>query len=259
MLKLFDTHAHINLAHFDEDREEVINRMFSGGVEKIVIPGVDLETVNSAIKLAGEYSGKIYAAIGFHPQDAIKWAPENYAELKELAKNPCVVAIGEIGLDYYWDTSPKDRQYEVLKLQIDLAKELSLPIIIHTRESLDDTLAILKENNADQVGGIFHCFSGDLEFAKKCIELGFYISFAGNITFKTAQNLRDAAREIPLDKILIETDSPYLTPVPHRGKRNEPAYVQFVAKEIAGLKNISVEEVAKQTYNNAKKVFKIKD
>jgi TatD DNase family protein len=257
MLKLFDTHAHINLHHYNEDREEVIERMFAGGVEKIVIPGVDMETITSAIAIAGKYPGKIYAGIGFHPTDAIKWEEDIYQRLKDLAKNPCVVAIGEIGLDYYWDTSPKEKQFEVLKLQIELAKELSLPLIIHTRESHADTLEILKESGAGQVGGIFHCFSGDFDFALKCIDLGFYISFAGNITFKNAQNLRDAAREIPLDKILIETDSPYLTPVPNRGKRNEPLNVQYVAKEIAGLKNLTPEAVAEQTFINAHKVFKL--
>jgi TatD DNase family protein len=257
-MKLFDSHAHINLPHYNEDREAVINRMFETGVEKIVIPGVDLETINSAIELAGKYPGKIYSAIGFHPQDAIKWEENMYQELTELAKNESVVAIGEIGLDYYWDTSPKETQHKVLKIQIELAKKLSLPVIIHTRDSHNDTLEILKENGANEVGGIFHCFSGDTDFAKKCVELGFYISFAGNITFKNAQNLRDAAREISIDKILIETDSPYLTPVPNRGKRNEPSNVQYVAKQIAELKNMSIEDVADITFNNAMKVFKLK-
>ncbi len=256
-MKLFDTHAHINLPHYNEDREAVINRMFETGVEKLVIPGVDLETINSAIELAEKYPGKIYSAIGFHPQDAIKWVENMYSELTELAKKECVVAIGEIGLDYYWDTTPKEKQHEVLKLQLELARKVSLPVIIHTRESHLDTLEILQANGADEVGGIFHCFSGDTDFAKRCIELGFYISFAGNITFKNAQNLRDVAREISIDKILIETDSPYLTPMPNRGKRNEPANVQYVAKQIAEVKGLSPEEVADITFNNAMKVFKL--
>ncbi len=259
MIRFFDSHAHINLPHYDNDREEVIKNMFAIGVEKIVIPGVDIETINSAIALAEIYPNQIFTGIGYHPTDSIKWNDQLYEQLKNLAKKKCVVAVGEIGLDYHWDTSPKDIQYQVLKLQIDLAKELDLPVIIHTRDSLDDTLQILIDSQADKVGGIFHCFSGDLEFAKKCIDIGFYISFAGNITFKNAQNLRDVAKEISLENILIETDSPYLTPMPNRGKRNEPSNVQFVAKQIAELKNISIEEVAEQTYLNAMKIFKIKE
>lgn len=259
MIRFFDSHAHINLPHYDNDREDVIKNMFASGVEKIVIPGVDIETINSAIALAEIYPNQIFTGIGYHPTDSIKWNDQLYEQLKNLAKKECVVAVGEIGLDYHWDTSPKDIQHQVLKLQIDLAKELDLPVIIHTRDSLDDTLKILIDSKADKVGGIFHCFSGDLEFAKKCIDIGFYISFAGNITFKNAQNLRDVAKEISLENILIETDSPYLTPMPNRGKRNEPSNVQFVAKQIAELKNISIEEVAEQTYLNAMKIFKIKE
>jgi TatD DNase family protein len=257
--KFFDSHAHINLHHYDNDREQIIEKIFNSGVDKIVIPGVDFETIHSALELSKKYPDKIYTGIGFHPTDAIKWDDSTLEKLKELSKNSSVVAIGEIGLDYYWDTSPKELQHEVFKIQIDLAKELNLPVIIHTRDSQEDTLKILKENNADKTGGIFHCFSGDINFARECVDFGFYISFAGNITFKNAQNLRDAAREISLDKILIETDSPYLTPMPDRGKRNDSSYVQFVAKQIAELKNISLEEVAEQTYNNAMNVFKIKN
>lgn len=255
---LFDTHAHINLHHYDNDQDEVIERMFSAGVEKIVIPGVDMDTINSALYLTEKYPERIYAAIGFHPQDAIKWEDDSYQVLKELTKKSAVIAVGEVGLDYYWDTSPKDKQKEVFKLQIELAKETNLPLVIHTRDSYEDAFDILKENGADKVGGIFHCFSNDLDYAVKCIDLGFYISFAGNITFKNAQNLRDIAKELPLEKILIETDSPYLTPVPFRGKRNEPAHVQYVAKQLAEIKGLSFEEIAFHTTQNALKVFKLR-
>lgn len=258
-IRYFDSHAHINLHHYDNDRKEVIEKIFASGVEKIVIPGVDMETITSAIALAEEYPDKIYTGIGYHPTDSIKWDDTIYEKMKELAKKPCVVAVGEIGLDYYWDTAPKDVQHDIFKQQIELAHELDLPVIIHTRDSHIDTLKMLKENNADKTGGIFHCFSGDVNFAKDCVDFGFYLSFAGNITFKNAQNLRDAAKETPLDKILIETDSPYLTPMPDRGKRNDPSYVRFVAKQIADVKNISVEEVAEQTYQNAMNIFKIKN
>lgn len=257
MYKLFDSHAHINLGHYDADRENIIAEMFEKKIEKIVIPGVDLATITSAIELAEKNPNKIYAGVGFHPQDAIKWDDSFYDTLKQLTNKECVVAIGEVGLDYYWDTTPKEIQHRVLKLQIELAKECKLPLIIHTRDSLEDTFQVLKENKANEVGGVFHCFSGDLDFAKKCLELNFYISFAGNITFKNAQNLRDVAKIIPLENILIETDSPYLTPMPNRGKRNSPSYVEFVAKQIAEIKGLTFEEVANVTYNNACKLFQL--
>lgn len=256
-IKFFDSHAHINLQHYDNDRDEIIKKIFGSGVDKIVIPGVDMETISSALKLAEKYPDNIYTGIGFHPTDSIKWDTTTLNTLKELSKNKSVVAIGEIGLDYYWDTSPKELQHEIFITQIELAKELNLPVIIHTRDSHEDTLKILKENNAGKTGGIFHCFSGDSDFAKQCIDIGFYISFAGNITFKNAQKLRDAAKEIPLERILIETDSPYLTPMPDRGKRNDPSYVRFIAQQIADIKGLSLEEVATQTYKNALSVFKI--
>ena len=257
-IRFFDSHAHINLHHYDDDREAVLDKIFSSGVEKFVIPGVDIDTIKSALVLAHQYPGKIYTGVGYHPTDSLKLDDDIYQTMKELAKDPAVVAIGEIGLDYHWDTSPKDVQHDVFIKQINLAKELNLPVIIHTRDSHDDTLKLLKENNADKTGGIFHCFSGDANFAQECLEIDFYLSFAGNITFKNAQNLRDAAKITPLEKILIETDSPYLTPMPNRGKRNDCSYVKFVAQQIADVKNISIEEVAEQTYNNAMTVFKIK-
>lgn len=255
MVRYFDSHAHLNLPHYENDRSEVLGKIFETGVEKIINPGVDIETIESAIQLAEKYPGKIYSAIGFHPQDAIKWKDEYYDLLKEYSKKECVVAIGEIGLDYYWDTSPKDLQHEVFIKQINLAKETKLPVIIHTRDSHEDTLKLLKENQADKTGGVFHCFSGDTDFAHRCLEINFYLSFAGNITFKNAQSLRDAVKEIPLEKILIETDSPYLTPVPDRGKRNDSSYVRFVAQKIAEIKGVSEEEVSETTFKNALELF----
>ncbi|MFN8673284.1 MAG: TatD family hydrolase [Candidatus Sericytochromatia bacterium] len=254
----FDSHAHINLPHYDNDRNEVIEKIFSLGVEKILIPAVDKETIESSLALSEKYPNNIFSSVGYHPQDAIKWEENSLDFLKSYAKNNnAVKAIGEIGLDYYWDTTPKEKQHEVFKIQIELAKELNLPLIIHTRDSLEDTIELLEENEANKVGGVFHCFSGDLAFAERCLRLGFYISFAGNITFKNANNLREVAKNIPLDKILIETDSPYLTPMPDRGKRNDPSYVIKVANQIAELKGLTVEEVAKQTFINAEKLFKI--
>ncbi|MFN4151370.1 MAG: TatD family hydrolase [Candidatus Sericytochromatia bacterium] len=259
MNNLFDSHAHINLHFYKDDIDSVLKRMLDDGINKVVIPGIDIETVRSAIELAEKHPNFIYTAVGYHPQDAIKWEDSLYQELTELSKNSTVVAVGEVGLDYYWDTTPRDVQHDVLKKQINLAKELDLPLIIHTRESQDDTLEILKKYNAESVGGVFHCFSGDVEFAKRCIDLGFYISFAGNITFKNAQNLRDVAKEIPLEHILIETDSPYLTPVPNRGKRNEPYNVKYVAQQVATLKDLDFDVVADITYKNAIKLFNISE
>lgn len=256
-MKLFDTHSHLNLKHYDEDREIIIEKIFSSGVEKLIIPSIDEETIKTSLTLSEKYSEKIYSALGYHPQDASKWDKKSYELIKNSAKNKSVVAIGEIGLDYYWDTTPKEIQHQVFKEQINLALELNLPMIIHTRESLDDTMKILKEKKAQKVGGVFHCFSGDIEFAKEAIEIGFYISFAGNITFKNAGALREIAKEVDLKHILIETDSPYLTPMPDRGKRNDSSYVKYVAEKIAELKNISVEEVANTTYQNALNLFKI--
>lgn len=256
-MKLFDTHTHLNLKHFDEDRDAIFEKIFATGVEKLVIPSVDEETIKTSLELTEKYAGKVFSAVGYHPEDGLKWNENSIELLKKSAKNKGVVAIGEIGLDYYWDTTPKEIQHQIFKEQINLALELDLPMIIHTRDSLDDTMKILKENNAQKVGGVFHCFSGDLAFAKEAIEIGFYISFAGNITFKNAGALREVAKEIDLKHILIETDSPYLTPMPNRGKRNDSSYVKYVAEKIAELKNLSVEEVASTTYENALKLFKI--
>ncbi len=256
-MKFFDSHAHINLPHYDNDRDQVIEKIFSEGIERIVIPGVDKETIESALKLSEKYPNNISCGVGYHPQDGVKWEENSYEMLREYAKSKSVVAIGEIGLDYYWDTTPKEKQHEIFKLQIDLAKKLKLPLIIHTRDSLEDTIQILEENNAQEVGGVFHCFSGDTVFAERCIKLGFYISFAGNITFKNSQTLREVAQNIDMEHILIETDSPYLTPIPDRGKRNDPSYVKYVAKQISQLKNLPIEEVAEKTFANAKKLFKI--
>ena len=177
--------------------------------------------------------------------------------IEELAKHEKVVAIGEMGLDYYWDKSPKDVQHEVFRKQIRLAKKLQMPIVIHNRDATEDVVSILREEKAETVGGIMHCFTGSLEVAKQCLDMNFYISFGGPVTFKNAKKPKEVAKEIPLDKLLIETDCPYLTPHPFRGKRNEPSYVKFVAEEIAHLRGISYEEVARKTTGNAYKIFGI--
>ncbi|MGN7392623.1 TatD family hydrolase [Bacillus safensis] len=253
---LFDTHAHLNAEQYNEDLEQVIERAKSEKVEKIVVVGFDCPTITRAMELIEEYDF-IYAAIGWHPVDAIDMTDEDLAWIKDLSQHEKVVAIGEMGLDYYWDKSPKDVQKEVFRRQIALAKEVKLPIVIHNRDATEDVVTILKEEGAAEVGGIMHCFTGSLETAKACMEMNFYISFGGPVTFKNAKKPKEVVKEIPSDKLLIETDCPYLTPVPFRGKRNEPSYVKYIAEQIAELREISFEELAELTTKNAKKVFRI--
>lgn len=253
---LFDTHVHLNVHQFQEDKKEVIQRAKEAGVTNMVVVGFDRETIPSAIELAETYDF-IYAAVGWHPVDAIDMKEEDLQWLEELSSHKKVVALGEMGLDYHWDKSPKDVQKEVFRKQIQLAKKVKLPIIIHNREATQDIVDILQEEKAEEVGGIMHCFSGSVDIAKQCIAMNFYISLGGPVTFKNAKKPKEVAKEIPLEHLLIETDCPFLAPHPNRGKRNEPAYVSLVAEEIARLKNTSFEEVAKHTTENAKKLFNI--
>lgn len=253
---LFDTHAHINALQFNEDREEVLKRAQDEGVSHIVVVGFDRETIKGAMELAEQYEF-IYAAVGWHPVDAVDMTDKDLNWIEELSNHPKVVAIGEMGLDYHWDKSPKDVQQVVFRKQIQLAKRVKLPIIIHNREATQDIIDILKEENAEEVGGIMHCFSGSVEVAKECLDLNFYISLGGPVTFKNAKKPKEVAKEINLDYLLIETDCPFLAPHPNRGKRNEPSYVKFIAEQIADLKELSYEEVAKKTSENAKKLFGI--
>ncbi|MGF3106252.1 TatD family hydrolase [Rossellomorea sp. DUT-2] len=253
---LFDTHVHLNAEQFDEDLEEVISRAREAGVEKMVVVGFDRPTINRAMELIEQYEF-LYASIGWHPVDAIDLKDEDLAWIEELSNHPKVVAIGEMGLDYHWDKSPKDVQKEVFRKQIHLAKKVKLPIIIHNRDATQDIVDILREEGAEEVGGIMHCFSGSPEIAQECVDMNFYISLGGPVTFKNAKKPKEVAREIPLEKLLIETDCPYLAPHPNRGKRNEPAYVKLVAEQIAELKEVSLEEVENITTENAKKLFNI--
>ncbi|WP_433746089.1 TatD family hydrolase [Falsibacillus pallidus] len=253
---LFDTHVHLNAEQFEEDLEEVIGRAKDAGVEKMVVVGFDRPTINKAMELVETYDF-LYASVGWHPVDAIDMTEEDLKWIEELSAHPKVVALGEMGLDYHWDKSPKDIQKEVFRKQIRLAKKVKLPIVIHNREATQDIVDILKEENAGEVGGIMHCFSGSAETAKECIDMNFYISLGGPVTFKNAKKPKEVAVEVPMDRLLIETDCPYLAPHPNRGKRNEPAYVKLVAEQIAELKGMEFEEVAKKTTENAKKLFGI--
>ncbi|WP_449538318.1 TatD family hydrolase [Ferdinandcohnia sp. Marseille-Q9671] len=254
---LIDTHAHLNAIQYQDDLEEVIERAQKEGVTTIVVVGFDRETITRAIELAEQYEF-IYATVGWHPVDAIDMTDEDLQWIEELCSHPKVVALGEMGLDYHWDKSPKDIQKEVFRKQIALAKKVKLPIIIHNREATADIIEILEEENAREVGGIMHCFTGSVEVAKQCMDMNFYISFGGPVTFKNAKKPKEVAVEIPLDRLLIETDCPYLTPHPFRGKRNEPSYVKYVAEQLAELKGVSFEEIAQKTTDNAKRFFGIK-
>jgi TatD DNase family protein len=253
---LFDTHVHLNDDQFNDDLEEVIDRAKAAGVEHMVVVGFNRETIEKALRLADDYDF-LYASVGWHPVDAIDMTEEDLKWIEEKAQHPKVVAYGEIGLDYHWDKSPKDIQQEVFRKQIRLAKRLQLPLIIHNRDAAEDVMHILKEEDAKEIGGIMHCFSGSAEMAKQCLDINFYISLGGPVTFKNAKKPKKVAVEVPLDKLLIETDCPYLAPHPYRGKRNEPAYVKLVAEQIAELKGLAYEEVAKATTENAKRLFGI--
>ena len=228
---LFDTHVHLNAEQYNEDLQEVISRAQNEGVTNMVVVGFDRPTILRAMELAESYQF-IYACIGWHPVDAIDMTDQDLEWIEELSSHPKVVGIGEMGLDYHWDKSPKDIQQEVFRKQIRFAKKVKLPIVIHNREATADIMEILKEEGAEEVGGIMHCFSGSPEVAKECVRMNFYISLGGPVTFKNAKRPKEVAAEIPLDKLLIETDCPYLAPHPHRGKRNEPGYVRLIAEKL---------------------------
>lgn len=256
MVAFIDTHVHLNADQYDDDLQQVIDRALEAKVEKMVVIGFDRKTIERAMALANQYDF-IYAVIGWHPVDAIDCTEQDLAWIEELAAHPKVVGIGETGLDYYWDKSPKDVQQFWFRKQINLAQKLNLPIIIHNRDATGDVVRILREENAATVGGIMHCFGGSVETARECIDMNFMISLGGPVTFKNARQPKEVAKEIPLEHLLIETDAPYLAPHPYRGKRNEPCYVPLVAEEIARQKELSLEEVANATTANAIRFFKL--
>lgn len=254
---LFDTHVHLNAYQFTEDRDAVIERAFAAGVKYMVVVGFDRETIPLALEIAEQHE-TIYAAIGWHPVDAIDCTEKDLQWIEQLTEHPKVVALGEMGLDYHWDKSPKDVQADVFRQQIQLAKKLNLPIIIHNRNATEDVIRILQEEGAKDVGGIMHCYSDSVEYVQACLDMNFYISLGGPVTFKNAQDPKEVAKIVPKDRLLIETDAPYLAPHPHRGKRNEPAYVRLIAEEIATLRGTSLQEIGEQTTKNAQKVFQLR-
>ncbi len=253
---LFDTHMHVNVEQFASDREVVIQRAFDAGVKYMVVVGFDRETIPLAIKLAEQYE-TIYAAVGWHPVDAIDMTADDLAWIEELAAHPKVVAIGETGLDYHWDKSPEDVQKEVFRKQIRLARKVNMPIIIHNREATADIIAILQEENAQEIGGIMHCYNDSVEYVQACLDMNFYISLGGTVTFKNAPLPKEVAVQVPLNRLFVETDAPFLAPHPNRGKRNEPAYVKLVAEKIAELREMEPAEICEQTTQNAFNLFQI--
>jgi len=257
---LIDTHTHLDDTRYESDRDAMIARAREAGVESMITIGCDLATSRSAVALANKYPF-VYASIGVHPHE-VKYIGDGwYDELRTLAQDRKVVAYGEIGLDYHYNHSEPELQRTRFREQLQLARELKLPVIIHTREAQDDTIRILKEERASEIGGVFHCFSGDAWLAKDAIELGFYLSFSGILTFQNATMLRNIAKTVPVDRLLIETDCPYLTPVPHRGKRNEPAFVKHVADVLAAIASdgatVTAEEIGRRTSDNARRLFRI--
>ena len=258
-MKFFDSHAHLDDEKFNEDREELIKNIYTEGIEKFVSAGYNLESSKKAIELSQKYKF-IYATCGVSPNDIPQTEEELWNMLNEIRKiakeNPKVVAIGEIGLDYYWNKENKELQRKAFVEQIKIANELELPIVIHTRDAIMDTIEILKQNEVMKKG-IFHCCPLNRELVKEGLKLGFYISFAGPVTFKNSKNANEIIEMVPNEKMLIETDSPYLSPEPLRGRRNDPRNVKYTAKKIADVKNIDISDVARITFENAQKIFEI--
>ena len=255
-MDLFDTHAHYDDSRFDPDRDRVLSSLPRHGVSLALCPGCSLPSSRAAAELSERYDF-LYAAVGIHPHDAGGMTPEDIPALAELAARGKVRAIGEIGLDYHYDFSPRDSQLFCFKTQMDLARTVDLPVIIHDREAHQDTLRIVRDFPGAR--GVFHCYSGSLETAKALVDLGWYLSFTGVVTYKNARRVLEVAAWLPADRLLLETDAPYLTPEPHRGRRNDSTYLHFTCETLAALRGVSAEELAGQTLNNGKLLFQITD
>jgi TatD DNase family protein len=259
---LIDTHCHINFDSYDEDRDAVIERAAEAGVRQIIIPAVDLKTSQEIVAMVRAYPS-LYGAVGVHPNSTAAFENGWINSLSDMAAEVKIAAIGEIGLDYHWDESPKAKQFEAFEAQLALAARLELPVIIHNREASADVIAIL-ENWAKDLPpslkdrpGVMHSFSATAEVAERALQAGFYLGFTGPITYKNADSLRHIAASVPIDRILVETDAPFLTPTPHRGKRNEPAYIPIMVERLAALKQISIEEMGRATTANSERLFKL--
>lgn len=257
MIRLIDSHAHLNDGEYEADRETIVKNFDKDGIEAVVNVGFDALSSSESVKLAEKHS-KIYAAVGFHPHHASEYGVDGERIVRELASNNKTVAIGEIGLDYHYDLSPRDVQREVFKKQLELADELCLPAVIHSRDACADTMEILKSCHKDGKKVLLHCFSGSVETMFDYVKMGYSIALGGAVTFKNARVPKEVAKSVPLENLLLETDCPYMTPVPHRGKRNEPAYILLTLYEIAELRGMNPEDLADATSANARKFFNLR-
>lgn len=256
-MKIFDAHTHLNDVPFHDHEQDYVDNANELAVVKIANVGSNRDFNERAIKLSEQFTN-MYAIVGFHPDDSKLYNEAERAILAEQLQQDKVVAVGEIGLDYHWDASPRAIQREAFRDQLELAHELKLPVNVHTRDAMSDTYDILKDSNVRDFGGVIHNFNGDPEWLQKFLDLGLYVSFSGVVTFKNAKEVHESARLVPLDRVLVETDAPYLTPMPYRGKQNEPAYTRYVVEKIAALKELPIEEVAAATYQNTMELYGIK-
>lgn len=254
--RIFETHAHYEDVKFDSDREELLALLPKQNIEYVINVGSNLETTQKSIELAKQYDF-VYAAVGVHPSDIAELNESTFEELKKTADYEKTVAIGEIGLDYYWDKESlvQEKQREWFKRQMLLAKEKNLPVIIHSRDAAEDTMKVMKEVRAEEIPGVIHCYSYSLEMAREFIKMGYYIGIGGVLTFKNAKKLKEVAAEIPLERILLETDCPYMAPEPHRGERNSSLYIPHVVEKLAEIRNITKEEIIAVTNENARRLF----
>jgi TatD DNase family protein len=249
-----DSHAHLEMPQFEEDLPQVLDRAREAGVEAILSCGTSLESSQRAIEISQRYPG-VFAAVGIHPHDARECSPEGLARLRQMASHPRVVALGEMGLDFYRNLCPPEIQIQAFRGQIRLARELGKPIVVHDRDAHGLVLRILAEERAGEVGGVLHCFSGDTSMALRCMEMGLHVSVPGSVTFRNAALLRNVVLHLPLERMLLETDSPFLAPVPFRGKRNEPSYIRYTAERVARILKTPLDEVAQRTKQNAMELF----
>ena len=253
---LIDTHCHLDFDRFDPDRDEVVARAAANGITRIIIPAIDLDNCPTVLRLTEQYEG-VFAAVGVHPNSSAAWENKWIHPLRDFAQHPKVVAIGEIGLDYYWDRSPKAVQHKAFSAQLALAHELGLPVIVHNRDSDEDVVRLLHESplNGQVRPGVLHSFSTTWEIAQQVLDMGFYLGFTGPLTFKQADELRRVAAQVPLERLLVETDAPFLAPQQKRGQRNEPAYVAYVAERLAAVRNLDAAALYQQTTDNAIRLF----
>lgn len=254
---IFETHAHYDDKQFDEDRDELLQSLSAAGVDKVVNIGASMDSNGKILELMDKYDF-LYGALGIHPSDTKQLEETGIGWLREACKHPKCVAIGEIGLDYYWEKEDRETQKKWFREMLNLARDQKLPVVIHSRDAAQDTIDIMKEENAQEIGGVIHCFSYSKEIAKIFLDMGFYIGVGGVVTFSNGKKLKETVEEIPMERIVLETDCPYLAPVPFRGKRNNSAYLTYVIEEIAKIKGLTTDEVERITYENAMKLYRMK-